>query len=132
MREGLGGPVEHAVGDLGSPANDGPKANSGKDVHVVALRRVVHLAIVLHRVEWRTTCKEELSVGPLHSLLERTLGLGRGVGEREDDRRGAVLLHLPNHLLSKCGTSTTEAEENRRLRDLDRFEEGQAILGVAP
>jgi len=100
--------VDHVLGNMGGLAEDGSEADTREDIHVVALTGDVLNAVVVVGWEWRTRSKNDLSVSPLHGLLECAFGLVDRVGEREDQRVLVHSSHLLDDALSEDTASGTE------------------------
>jgi len=73
--------VDHVLGDMGGLAEDSSESDTREDIHIVALTGDVLNAVVGVGWEWRAGGKDDLSVGPLHGLLECAFGLVDRVGE---------------------------------------------------
>jgi hypothetical protein len=146
--------VDELFGDGRNTGENGTETESGEDVlwegraksaeaterkegekgkktnHVVSLTGTVSLALVRDVVERRTSGKEDLSVGTLNSLLERTLGLSNGVREGEDNGALVVLRHEAEDLLGEGSADGRETEEGGGLDVLDDFLEGLELRNV--
>lgn len=122
--------VSFRLDDVGAPT----QTTSTTTHHVVALARLVPLALVAHGVKRRARRKQDAPVGALDGLLKGALGLSDRVGQGKDDRALVVRGHELEDLLGKGATDGRQAEERRGLDVLDdlleRAQLGRVGLGA--
>lgn len=133
--EGLAGGVDHAVCDADGLGQDAAEANTREDVHVVALAGVVGAGLAggvgKGAVgEGGAGGEEAAAVGVDDGGLEVTLGLGRGVGEGEDERSGVPVSHLAQNLRGEDATHGGETHQDGGLDVVDDVVEGLVLLAV--
>lgn len=75
IRKTNGRGVDHLLGNVDRLAENGSETDSGEDVHVVTLARVIGDTISLDLGEGRSGGKDSLVVGELHGLGKGALGL---------------------------------------------------------
>ena len=135
LREGFTGGVDHAVGDADGLGQDAAQADTGEDVHVVALAGVVGVGLASGVGEGAggeggTGGEEAAAVGVLDGRLKVTLGLGGGVGEGEDERGGVPIGHLAEDLRGEDTSHSGETHENGGLDVVNDLLEGLVLLAV--
>jgi hypothetical protein len=72
------------------------------------------------------------AAGPGHDVGRHRLGLGRGIGEREDDRPVGVRGHLADGRFGERARHAARADEHRRLHCRDHGLESEPIAGFSP
>lgn len=115
VRETEGGGLDHAVRHGGHAGKDRAEADTGEDVHVVALAGVQHAPVVLLLGEGRAGREDDLAVGPLDGLVELALGETDGVGEGEDDGALVELGHLRDDGLVEGTLANTQRVSDTEL-----------------
>lgn len=135
LREGLARGVDHAVGDLDGLGEDGSHTNSGEDVHVVALARVVGAGFAGRvgegeGLEGGARCEESAAVGVGDGVLKVAFRLGGRVGEGEDDGGRVAVSHLAEDLGSEDTANGGQTHEDGGLDVVDHFLEGLELLAL--
>jgi hypothetical protein len=133
--EGLAGGVDHAVCDADGLGQDAAEADTGEDVHVVALAGVVGAGLASGVGEGAVGeggagGEEAAAVGVGDGGLEVTLGLGGGVGEGEDERGGVPVSHLAQDLWGEDAAHGGETHQDGGLDVVDDLVEGLVLLAV--
>lgn len=133
--EGLAGGVDHAVCDADGLGQDAAEADTGEDVHVVTLARVVGAGLAGGVGEGAVGeggagGEEAAAVGVGDGGLEVTLGLGGGVGEGEDERGGVPVSHLAQDLWGEDAAHGGETHQDGGLDVVDDLVEGLVLLAV--
>eukprot|EP00123_Amoebidium_parasiticum_P010631 comp20223_c0_seq2/m.25186 comp20223_c0_seq2/g.25186 ORF comp20223_c0_seq2/g.25186 comp20223_c0_seq2/m.25186 type:complete len:585 (+) comp20223_c0_seq2:500-2254(+) len=125
-----GSNVQHRVGDNAGLGNGRGQTERREDVHVVALGRVVSLAVDGNGGEGAAGGHNGLALSPPEGLLGRALALGRGVGHGADEWAVAILGHLPNNLLGECVGGGGKTQKHSGLHTLDDFQKVKTVLHV--
>mmetsp|Transcript_20442 Transcript_20442/g.47953 ORF Transcript_20442/g.47953 Transcript_20442/m.47953 type:complete len:488 (+) Transcript_20442:412-1875(+) len=132
LGKGLRRKVQHSVRDPLGPAEGGSEAETGENVHVVALGNIEDPSVTnVYRIEWRARGKHQVSVGPLVSVGGGTLGLDRGVGQRKDDGLVDVARHLLNEVFRKDATDGRDPEQNRGFEFAYHIDQGKIVVGIS-
>lgn len=113
---------------MASLAENGAHADTGEDVHVVALAGDMLDAVVGVGGERRAGGEDHTAVGPVHGLLEGALRLDGGVREREDDRALVESSHLADNRLGEDTTNGAETKKSGGLDVINNLLEGLELL----
>ena len=135
LREGFTGGVDHAVGDADGLGQDAAQADTGEDVHVVALAGVVGAGLAGGVGEGAVReggagGEEAAAVGVLDGGLKVTLGLGGGVGEGEDEGGGVPVGHFAEDLGGEDTSHGGETHKDGGLDVVDDLFEGLELFAV--
>ena len=135
LGEGLTRGIDHAVCHTDGLGQDAAQTDTGEDIHVVALARVVGAGLT-RRVgeglggEGRARGEEAATVSVGDGALKVTLGLVGGVGEREDDGGGVPVGHLAEDLGGEDTTQGRQTHQDGGLDVVNDLLEGLVLLAV--
>ena len=133
--ESLARSIDHAVGHTHGLGENAAKADTGEDVHVVALSGVVGAGLAGgvgegHGGERRAGGEETATVSVLDGILKVTLGLGGRIGQREDDGSGVPVGHLAEDLGGEDTTQSGETHQDGGLDMLDDLLQSLELLAL--
>ncbi len=127
LRQRTAGRHKHGIGHPGGAGGDDAKADPREDEGVVALGDDVALALVLHRSKRAAGGHQRLTIGPADEICRRCLDPGGGVGEREDDGTGTVLVHGLDHLFGEQTRLAGDPDQNVRATVLHYLQQGDVV-----
>jgi hypothetical protein len=84
----------------------------------------------LKRREWAATGEQSSALGILDGFLEGALGLGRRVGQGEDDGAVVQSCHSLEDIPVECPANRGETHENGRLDEFDEARQALDLLAV--
>lgn len=131
LGETLGGSVNHLLRDVDSLAEKSTETDTWEDVHVISLSGMINSTVGTSVIrEWRSRSKDNLLVGPLHSLVKSALGLVNWVGQWEDDWARSNRGHLANDGLGEHTSGGAETHEGSWLNIVDNLLKRGELLTI--
>lgn len=135
LRESLARGVDHGIGDLNGFGEDGAHSDTWKNVHVVALARVVGMMLASgvgegEGLKGGAGGEERSTVSVGDGRFKVALGLGGWVGQREDDGSGVPVSHLAEDLWGEDSADGRQAHKDGGLDVVDDLLQGLELLAL--